>query len=59
VNEGMPTSSPFNFPEADEVTTLEVTVAVLELPESCVGISCMKDVAFFVKAIHVKLSHKR
>jgi len=45
MDQGVPRCSPLDLPEADEITPLEITIAMLELPERRFGISSMEDVA--------------
>jgi hypothetical protein len=58
MHEGMSAGPSLDLAQTYKVTALEVAIAVLELPESRIGISCVEYIAFFVKAVHVQLSHK-
>jgi hypothetical protein len=50
---------PFDFPKANQVTPFEVAIAVFEFPKRRVGGACMKDIAYFVKPVHVQLPYER
>lgn len=47
VDEGMPGCSTLDLAEADKIATLEVPIAVLELPEGRVRLCGVEDVAHY------------
>lgn len=53
MDERMSRCAALDLTQAYQVAALEVSVTMLEFPERRVGRSCVKDVAHFVKAIHV------
>lgn len=53
MDEGMSRGTPLDLSQADQITTLEVAIAVLEFPQWSVWGSSMEDIAHFVEAIHV------
>lgn len=57
--ESMPRGTSFDLAQTYEISTLEVPVSVLELPQRRVWRARVKYVAHFVKSIHVQLSDKR
>lgn len=59
MDELMPRSASLDLAQTQQVSLFKITVAVTELPQGRFGGSCMKDIADFVKAVHVQLSHKR
>jgi hypothetical protein len=58
MHEGVSASPSLDLAQTYKVTALEVAIAVLELPERRIRISCVKYIAFFVKAVHIQLSYK-
>jgi hypothetical protein len=47
MHEGMSAGPSLDLAQTYKVTALEVAIAVLELPESRIGISCVEYIAFY------------
>jgi hypothetical protein len=47
VDKPMATSTTLDLPKAHQVATLEAPVAVLELPQSAVGVSSMENISLY------------
>jgi len=49
----------FDLSQSDQVSAFKVAVAVLKLPQCRIWRAVLKNIADFVEAVHIKLSHKR